>query len=226
MKTYETKFLKSRSNRMIWLLMTLLTVSADISNAVFEKLFVIVLENESLNHVMNDWYMGKELVSRGRLLTNYRGVAHPSQPNYIAMIAGSTYGIWNDRYHDLNGPTIVDLLEEKNLSWKTYHEDYPGDCFVGATYRRYVRKHNPFISFVNISTNPERCSNIVNSDELVVDIYHNRTSNFVLYVPNMDNNGHDTNYTYSSKWLQTFLNPILDHPHMASTLVKLYVFTL
>lgn len=193
--------------------------SAVIEAAAFEKLFVIVLENERIGHVLNDRFMGHQLVSRGRLLTNYKGVAHPSQPNYIAMISGSTFGIWNDLYHDLNAPTIVDLLEQKGLSWKTYHQDYPGDCFLGTTHQRYVRKHNPFISFVNISTNPERCSHIVNSDELEADIYYNRTANFVFYVPDMDNNGHDTNYTYASHWLEKFMDDIADHPNMNSTLV-------
>ena len=194
-------------------------VSGSIENAAFEKLFLIVLENERLYHVLNDWYMGDKLLSQGMLLGNYQAVAHPSQPNYIAMISGSSMGIWNDGYHDLNGPTIVDLLEEKGLSWKTYHEGYPGDCFLGATYNRYVRKHNPFISFVNISTNPARCSQIVNSDELEADMYHNRTANFVMFVPDMDNNGHDTNYTYASRWLENFMGKVANHSSMQSTLV-------
>jgi acid phosphatase len=208
---------------IFWLLCIFGLVSATAKNAAFEKLFLIIFENERTSHVLNDWYMGEELVARGRLLTNYKAVAHPSQPNYIAMIAGSTLGIRNDNFHDLNAPTIVDLLEEKGLSWKTYQEDYPGECFVGATNNRYVRKHNPFISFINISTNPDRCAQIVNSDQLVVDMYYNRTASFTMFVPNMDHNGHDTNYTYASQWLEGFLEDVVHHPNMQSTLVFKFI---
>ena len=34
----------------------------------------------------------------------------------------------------------------------------------------------------------------------------------------MDNNGHDTNITYTSAWLQSFLPPLLNHPSMTQTL--------
>jgi acid phosphatase len=203
---------------IFWIFSLFVALYFAVENPAFEKLFLIVFENERLDHVLNDWYMGEKLLDSGRLLTDYRAVTHPSQPNYIAMISGSTFGIWNDNYHDLNAPTIVDLLEEVGLSWKTYHEDYPGNCFVGSNFKRYVRKHNPFISFVNISTDPDRCSKIVNSDELEADIYHNRTANFVFFVPNLDDDGHDTNYTYASKWLEAFMQNVANHPNMQSTL--------
>ncbi|MCE5295165.1 MAG: hypothetical protein LLF94_11210 [Chlamydiales bacterium] len=56
----------------------------------------------------------------------------------------------------------------------------------------YARKHNPFISFLNISTNPQRAAKLVNADELAQDIANNRVPDFAFYIPNQFNDGHDT----------------------------------
>lgn len=42
------------------------------------------------------------------------------------MISGSTKGTNEDDESNINRKTIVDLLEAKGISWKTYQEDYPG----------------------------------------------------------------------------------------------------
>lgn len=42
------------------------------------------------------------------------------------MISGSTKGTKEDDESNINRKTIVDLLEAKGISWKTYQEDYPG----------------------------------------------------------------------------------------------------
>lgn len=53
-----------------------------------------------------------------------------------------------------NVSTIVDLLEDKGISWGEYQEDMPYSGFEGIAYvnqkngrNDYVRKHNPAISF-------------------------------------------------------------------------------
>jgi hypothetical protein len=61
----------------------------------------IVLENEDASNVMKDDYFGVELPRKGLLLTNMNGVTHPSQPNYIAMISGSTHRVLADYKVDL-----------------------------------------------------------------------------------------------------------------------------
>jgi acid phosphatase len=53
----------------------------------FDRIFIIMLENELESTVRQDPFM-LELESKGVRLSDYHGVAHPSQPNYIATIAG------------------------------------------------------------------------------------------------------------------------------------------
>jgi hypothetical protein len=37
-----------------------------------------------------------QLAAQGILLTNYNGVTHPSEPNYVASIAGDFFGMGDD----------------------------------------------------------------------------------------------------------------------------------
>jgi hypothetical protein len=183
----------------------------------FNRFFTIVLENRDYEDVMRDEFMGETLSSKGMLLTNFHAKTHPSQPNYFHMVAGSRMGVYTSMIQDVEGESIVDLLERKEITWKTYQEMYPGDCFDGD-FATYKRKHNPFISFNNIRNDETRCSKIVNSDQLYVDIENESVPEYVFYTPDMDNNSHDTTLEYSSNWLDNFLTPLLENPYFEDTL--------
>jgi acid phosphatase len=186
-------------------------------NPSYKRFFTVVLENQDYDDVMNNNFMGNILASKGMLLTNFLAHTHPSQPNYIYMIAGSRMGVFLGLKRDLNGESIVDLLETKGVSWKTYQEQYPGNCFEGD-FGSYRRKHNPFISFNNIRNNKEWCSKIVNSDQLYVDIENENVPEYVFYTPDMDNNGHDTSLDYAARWLEKFITPLLNNSYFNDTL--------
>jgi len=119
---------------------------------VFERVVVVFLENTMRSSALANPYLNS-LRKKGVFMTNAQGVTHPSQPNYIATIAGDTMGIADDkahyvdwyyvtpdseqgrtsgsyRYHQegYSPVTIVDLLESANLSWKCYAEDLPPDA--------------------------------------------------------------------------------------------------
>ena len=55
------------------------------------------------------------------------GVGAPSQANYIAPGSGDTFGLNSDSFTlvDKNVATIVDLLEDKGISWGDYNEGLP-----------------------------------------------------------------------------------------------------
>ncbi|MEM7117607.1 MAG: alkaline phosphatase family protein [Chloroflexota bacterium] len=119
---------------------------------VFERVVVVFLENTLRSSALANPYLNG-LRKKGVLMTNSQGVTHPSQPNYIATIAGDTMGIADDaahymdwywltstseqgkktgsyRFHEegFSPVTLVDLLEAQNLSWKCYVEDLPPDA--------------------------------------------------------------------------------------------------
>ncbi len=111
--------------------------------------------------------------------------------------------------------------KKKQLGWKSYQEDYPTDkgCFEGDAYP-YMRKHNPFMSFPAIRNSKERCQCIVNLNQLQIDIKNKNVPEFVFVTPNMIHNMHDGNTPFEtgSKWLETFLEPLLVHPLFSKTL--------
>ena len=106
----------------------------------------------------------------------------------IALISGSTKGTEEDDESNIDRDTIVDLLEKKDISWKTYQEDYPGGCNKKMDIDNYARKHNPFISFKNIQKNKKRCANIVSAKELDKDIDNDTVPQYVFYTPDVSDN--------------------------------------
>jgi hypothetical protein len=184
----------------------------------FEHVLIVILENEDNATVLKNPYM-KSLADRGRLFANYNGLFHPSYPNYLGLVAGNFFHTLGDIQKTVDARTIADLLEDHQLTWTQYAENYPGNCFLGDRstdpQKLYRRKHVPFLSFKSIQTTV-RCTNVVSA--AVFDRHH--LPNYAFFTPNMRNDGHDTNLAFAAKWLQGFLDPILGDPSvMKDTLV-------
>ncbi|KAI9208734.1 phosphoesterase [Polychytrium aggregatum] len=175
---------------------------------------IIMLENQDYSAAITAPYMSS-LQQSGTLLSNYLAVAHPSQPNYIALVSGSTNGVTSDSNVNLNVKNVADLLEAKGLTWKNYAE--VGGCFTGSSSGTYARKHVPFLSFTDISAT-SRCSNIVIASQLAADEASGNLPNLMFYSPDLNNDGHDTGVAYADNWLQSFLPSRLTNPAHANTL--------
>lgn len=178
------------------------------------RVVVIVLENTDYNHALQEPAF-KALANQGATFTQFSAIATVSQPNYIALTAGDTYGITTNKPFDLNVSHIGDLLEERGMDWRAFGDDYPGDgkagdCFTQRQYGRYVRKHFPFISFRNVSLNPSRCAKLVNAAQFDKYVSEGRLPAFSLYTPNMDNDGHDTGVKFAAQWISKRLFPLMN----------------
>ncbi len=77
----------------------------------FNKVLIIVFENTDFGDAFKQPYFNS-LVKEGALLTNYHALTHPSQGNYVAMIAGSLLGVKDDKPVNLDQRHIGDLLED------------------------------------------------------------------------------------------------------------------
>src|ERR1700760_587152 len=91
---------------------------------IFDHVLIIVFENEYRSNVLKNSYMS-ELAAQGVELVNHFGVMHPSQCNYVSMIAGELCNItydWPPYPPVLHQRTIVDQIEESplGLRWKAY----------------------------------------------------------------------------------------------------------
>jgi len=175
--------------------------------STFSNMLLIILENTDYSSAIADPNL-RSFASSGVLFSNWDAVGHPSQPNYIALTSGSAHGITSDTSTTIDVKNIIDLLEAKGLTWKSYQENWPGNCYtldVSWDFL-YYRKHNPFISYANIQTNSTRCANIVDASQLSNDIAQQTLPTFAWYTPNIDNDGHDTSVTFAGNWLKNFLS--------------------
>ena len=191
--------------------------------AAFKKVMIVIFENTDYKKALEQPFFAK-LAHEGGLMTRFFAETHPSQANYIALTSGSTQGVSGDGLVDLNVKHIGDLLEAKGKTWKVYAESYPGGCFLGAQSDTYVRKHNPFVSYKNIQNNPSRCANIVNGAELTQDIQRSSLPDFSLYIPDLNNDGHDTGVEYADQWFSKFFGPILQDRHFIQDMLFVTTF--
>lgn len=189
----------------------------------FNKVLYIVFENTEYSRTITQPYFN-QLKNEGALLTNFHAAIHPSQGNYVAMIAGSTFNVNHDKPITLNERHIGDLLEEAKKDWRLYAEDYPGNCFNGKVSDDYARKHNPFMLFSNVNTNPTRCSKIVNSAQFFTDLNNNSLKEFSMYIPNLKNDGHDTGVAFADKWLRATFDKIFHAPNFPKDLLVIITF--
>ena len=183
----------------------------------------VVLENTNYEDALRQPFLAS-LARRGALLTHLTAEAHPSQPNYIALISGSTFGVTSDGNVSLDQRHIGDLLEAKGLQWKVYAEGYPGNCFLGASAGAYVRKHTPFLSFKNVQNDQARCAKIVHASELASDVRDGRLPDYSLYVPDLQNDGHDTGVAFADRWLSATFGPLLQDPKFTQGLLFIVTF--
>lgn len=184
---------------------------------------IIVFENTDYANALKQPYF-KSLTKEGAILTNYHAITHPSQGNYISLIAGSLLGVSGDNLVNLPDKHLGDLLEEVGKTWKVYAEDYPGNCFLGATAGNYARKHVPFLSFTNVQTNPTRCARVVNTKQFTTDYDSQNLPDFSFYIPNLENDGHNTGVAYGDTWLKNNFDKIFHSKKMPSDLLVIVTF--
>ena len=197
--------------------------------ALVEHVIVIVLENEDGSKADLQPFLG-DLAHRGAQLTNYHALAHPSQPNYIAMVAGSAYGVTNDDPVTMDVPHLGDLVEAKGMSWKVYAELYPGNCFTGRTAGNprdgyYVQRHVPFLSFKNIYDDPARCNrSIVEASQFDRDLAADALPAVSFYIPNTIHDGHDGTVADADTFMLHKFGPLLDDPKLRAHTLFIVTF--
>jgi phospholipase C len=175
------------------------SVSADSSRKDlknYQHVFVIMMENTGYNALIGNpnapWI--NEAAGKYGLATKYFGVSHPSQPNYIAATSGSTHGVVNDNDTTINVPNIVDQLESNGKTWKAYMQSYSlclGNALAHACGDQlYERKHNPFISYADVQTNPTRVAKIVDLSQLNTDLAAGNVPDYVWISPDQCHDMH------------------------------------
>jgi phospholipase C len=184
----------------------------------FRHVVVVMLENKSQGQVLGnrDAPAFNAFARDGAVLAGYRGVTHPSLPNYLALVSGSTHGISSDCTScTVDGRSLADTLEARHLTWKTYAEGLPRPGWTGASRGRYAKKHVPFLYFRRVLASPSRLRRVVPLTQLARDRAAGKLPSFALVVPDLCHDMHDCSVATGDAWLKRFLPPLLKLPGTA-----------
>ena len=140
-------------------------------------------------------------------VTSWEGVGHPSLPNYLALISGSTQGVTSD-VTGISFPGVATLgsqLSEAGIPWKAYMENMPGPASEEAEFEKhYAKKHNPFAYFPGTNG-----PNVVPASQFAADLAEGKLPSFVWYTPNLINDGHDGTNADVDHSLESIVSPVL-----------------
>ncbi len=185
-----------------------------------DHVVIVVEENKEYSDIVgntkNAPYIN-QLIARGALFTHSYGVAHPSQPNYLAMFAGVTdengdgcppAGI------DPAGPNLAQELLAAHKTFTGYSEGLPAPgsrvCWSG----QYARKHNPWADFTDIP-------DTVNQPFSALPPYTQLpTVSFII--PNQLDDMHSASIARGDAWLRRHVGPLID---WAATHNTLFILT-
>jgi phosphatidylinositol-3-phosphatase len=188
----------------------------------FRHALVVVFENEERSAIVGNPAAPTfaALAKRYATLTAYTAVAHPSLPNYLALVSGSTHGISSDctscRVHARD---LADTLERAGLTWKTYAEGLPRAGFAGPSFGLYAKKHDPFLYFADIAANPVRRAHVVPFARLRHDLGVGQLPRFALVIPDLCHDMHDCPVAAGDRWLRQEIVPLLTAPQLADSVV-------
>jgi phospholipase C len=188
----------------------------------FERVVVIVFENHGPAAVFDnrDAPTFNLLASSNAVLSRYGSITHPSLPNYLALVSGSTHGIRSDCTSCLvAGPSLADTLERAHRTWKTYAEGLPRPGYTGCCSGRYAKKHVPFLYFRHVVSNPARLRRVVPLGRLSSDLAAGRLPDFSLVVPDLCHDMHDCSVRTGDAWLGRFLPRLLRNAQLAHAVV-------
>jgi phosphatidylinositol-3-phosphatase len=113
----------------------------------YQHIVEIMMENQSFSDIIGNPQAPNlnALANTYGFATNYYGVTHPSEPNYMAAISGSFWGVQDDDQfyctpamngtdpmcsstvvdHTVNAPTLADQLTAQGMTWRGYFQSLP-----------------------------------------------------------------------------------------------------
>jgi hypothetical protein len=171
------------------------------------RVVVVVMENEERSAIISS----KQAPYLTRLARTSAGaprsyaIRHPSLPNYLALVSGSTQGISEDCTDcQAKGTNLGDQLSARGVSWRSYLEGLPKPCFMGASAGRYARKHDPFSYWPST-----RCGHRASFTALDRDLRRGTLPAFALVVPDLCHDMHDCSVAVGDRFLSVLVPRLL-----------------
>jgi len=165
---------------------------------------IVVEENRSEGNIIGSKSTPfiNALAANGANMAQSFAEAHPSEPNYLALFAGSTFGLTKDAC-PVNGGNTPNLASELLAAGDTfigYAEGLPAVGSTACSAGKYARKHAPWANFSNVPP-----ANSLPFSAFPMGNYANLpTVSFVI--PNNDDNMHDGSVAQGDAWLSQQLS--------------------
>ncbi len=174
---------------------------------------VIVMENETYGSVIGDAalsYLNSSLASHYLVVQQAFALGHPSLPNYLELLSGSSWGVRSDCFSGpgcQGGTSLPAQLDQAGITWAGYMESMPGAGYGGGDTggddgygnQLYVEHHNPFVYFPSLAG--ELTTHVKPLTSMAADLNSASPPDFVWVTPNMLDDMHDGPLTTGDAWL-------------------------
>jgi hypothetical protein len=138
---------------------------------LLDHVYVVMMENTNFADVVHTRSGSFSIDARmpfldslargGVLLTDSWGTYHPSDENYVAMVAGDTYKYGPVYYPDYDLPVnhLADLLDAHGKTWRAYvqHMNTPCNLASDSNGGWYAPDDQPFAHFQDVIGDTRRC---------------------------------------------------------------------
>jgi acid phosphatase len=183
-----------------------------------DHVVIVVEENRNYEDVIG--YAGapyiNSLIPEAAAFTDYHGLGHPSQPNYIALFSGSFQGVYDNLGpHSFDAPSLGGELTKAGFDFTAYSEDLPFAGFDGLLYEKYARRHAPWTNFKDVSPQDHRPLTDFPAD-------FNDLPDVAFVIPNVVNDMHNESVDVGDAWLKQHLDPYV---RWAQTHNSLFILT-
>jgi len=174
-----------------------------------QHVITIVMENHGFSQVEGHSPFLNALARRCGLATDYHAVTHPSLPNYLAIVSGSTQGLDGSDCPpgagcQTDGPSIF-----SQTSWRAYAESMPGAC-AHENAGDYAPRHNPAVYFTAVAA---RCAEQdVPLPRLLSDLRSGDLASYIFVTPNLCSDEHDCQISDGDRWLARWVPRIIRSP--------------
>ena len=180
------------------------------------KVLSIIEENHSYTQMSNQMPYLWSLAQRYGYATDWTAIRHPSLPNYLAIVGGSTFGVTDDNDpvdHPINAVTVFDQAIDAGKRARLWAESMPANCYpVSASL--YAVKHNPWAYFTPSQT---RCNSFdVPAGSFLHAAANNGLPAVGMLVPNLCNDAHDCPLATADNWLKARLPTVLQSSDFTS----------
>ena len=185
------------------------------------KVLTVVVENHSLAQMQSGMPFTYGLAERYGYATNWAAIGHPSLPNYLALVGGSTAGVTDNAdppSHPASGPSVFGAALAAGKTAKAYQEGMRSNCQASSS-GRYVPKHNPWAYYADERSECRSFdvpSGTASSGALHDDIMAGSLPTVGEITPDLCNDAHDCSLATADNWVKDLMTQVFAGPDWKS----------